>query len=119
MQIKQSRSLLISTTFLLLLITSCSTLTPTRELPPILTQDEVFRSHVKIGRIQVTREVYGIADYQLTPDIREWGLTAIRAEAAKIGADAVILPEVSGHTSTYLLMPTTEYRATGVAIKFK
>jgi uncharacterized protein YbjQ (UPF0145 family) len=119
MHTHRNLSLFVSTSILLLLLTSCGTLPPTHELPPILAQDELIRTHVKIGRIRVSREVYGIADYQLTPDIREWGLTAIREEAAKMGADAVILPEITGHTITYLIMPTTEYRATGVAIKFK
>jgi uncharacterized protein YbjQ (UPF0145 family) len=90
-----------------------------RDLPPIIAQDELARPYEKLGRVQASRQVYGIIDYQLTPDIRDWGLTAIREEAAKMGADAVILPEVTGHTDTYLVMPTTEYRATGVAIKFK
>lgn len=119
MPIQRRLSLLVPVTFLLLLITSCNTIPPTRDLPPILAQDELIRTHVKLGRIQVSREVYGIVDYQLTPDIREWGFTAIREEAAKMGADAVILPEITGHTITYLVIPTTEYRATGIAIKFK
>ena len=119
MHSRRTITLLVPMTLLLLLITSCVTLPPMGELPPILAQDELIRSYVKLGRVQVSREVYGIVDYQLTPDIREWGLTAIRSEAAKMGADAVILPEVTGHTVTYLIMPTTEYRATGIAIKFK
>jgi hypothetical protein len=106
---------------LTLLAGSCSMLNPAppSDLPPILSQDELIRPYVKLGRIQVTREVYGIVDTNLTPAIREWGFTAVRAEAAKMGADAVILPEVSGHTVTYLVMPTTEYRASGIAIRFK
>jgi hypothetical protein len=92
---------------------------PTPDLPPILSQDELIRPYVKLGRIQVTREVYGIVDTKLSSEIREWGYTAIRTEAAKMGADAVILPEVSGHSVTYLVMPTTEYSASGIAIKFK
>ena len=119
MHIQRTLSLLVLTTLMLLPIISCSTLPPTRDLPPILAQDEIIRTYVKLGRIQASREVYGIVDYQLSPDIREWGLAAIREEAAKMGADAVILPEVTGHTTTYLVMPTTEYRATGIAIKFK
>jgi hypothetical protein len=55
----------------------------------------------------------------MPPDIREWGLRVIREEAAKMDADAVILPEVTGHSTTLLVLPTTEYRATGIAIKFK
>jgi hypothetical protein len=104
---------------LLSLLTSCATLMPMYDLPPIIAEDEMVRPHVKLGRIQVTREVYGVVDYQLPPDIREWGLNAIRAEAAKMGADAVILPEVSGHSVSFVLIPTTEYRASGIAIKFK
>jgi len=115
----RNRLLLVPMTLLLLLLTACVTLPPLHELPPILAQDELIRTYTKVGRIQVSREVYGIADYQLTPDIREWGFNAIRQEAAKMGADAVILPEVTGHTTTYLVMPTTEYRATGIAIRFK
>ena len=90
-----------------------------KELPPILTQDELIRPYAKIGRIQITREVYGIIDPFITPDVRDWGYSAIRAEAAKMGADAVILPEVSGRNITYLVLPSTEYRATGIAIRFK
>ena len=85
---------------------------------PILSQDELIRPYVKVGRIQVTREVYG-TDYSMTPDIRAWGFNALRQEAEKMGADAVMLPEVSGHTTTSGIIPSTEYRATGVAIKFK
>lgn len=102
--------LLVSAIFLLLLTASCATLPPMHGLPPILSQDELIRTYVKLGQVQATREVYGIFDYQLSPDIREWGFNAIREEAAKMDADAVILPEVTGHTVIYLVLPTTEYR---------
>ena len=107
--------------FLVLFGGSCSQFraAPQKDLPPILAQDELIRPYVKLGRIQVTREVYGIVDYMLTPEIREWGYAAVREEAAKMGADAVITPEVTGRSITYLVLPSTEYRATGVAIKFK
>jgi len=106
---------------LTLLAGSCSMISsaPPHALPPILTQDELIRPYVKIGRILITREVYGILDTNLTPEVREWGFTAVRTEAAKMGADAVILPEVTGHSVTYLVMPTTEYSASGIAIRFK
>ena len=105
---------------LLSLLCSCAWLTPasTADLPPILAQDELIRPYVNLGRIQITREVFG-SDYTLTTDIRTWGYTAIRQEAAKIGADAVVLPEITGRTNTYAIIPSTEFRATGVAIKFK
>lgn len=88
------------------------------ELPPLLSQDELIRPHVKLGRIQVTRETYG-SDYSLTPDIRAWGVAAVRQEAEKMGADAVTLLEVDGRTTVYGVIPSTEYRASGIAIKFK
>jgi hypothetical protein len=103
-----------------MLLCSCSS---TRQLSrkdelPILSQDELIRPYIKLGRIQVTREVYG-TDYPMSSDIKAWGLTAVRKEAEKLGADAVMLPEVTGHTTTSGIIPTTEYRATGFAIKFK
>ncbi len=85
---------------------------------PILSQDELIRPYVKLGRIQVTRETFG-PDYSLTPDIKAWGLAAVRQEAEKMGADAIILPEVTGHTTSSGLIPSTEYRASAIAIKFK
>ena len=88
------------------------------DLPPLLSQDELIRPYVKLGRIQVTRETYG-SDYSLTPDIRAWGVAAVRHEAEKMGADAVMLLEVDGRTTVYGVIPSTEYRASGIAIKFK
>jgi hypothetical protein len=85
---------------------------------PILSQDELIRPYIKLGRIQVTREVYG-TDYSISPDISAWGLSVVRQEALKLGADAVMLPEVTGRTTTSGIIPLTEYRATGFAIKFK
>jgi len=123
MLIQRCRLILMSLLLLTLFIGGCALLTGNipagRDLPPILAQDELIRPYTTIGRIQVTREVYGIVDPLMTPEMREWGHAAIRAEAAKMGADAVILPEVTGRSITYLVIPSTEYRATGVAIRFK
>ena len=109
--------------FLLLsatLLSSCSLIGTTGNSDglPILSQDELIRPYIKLGRIQVTRETYG-SDYLLPPDIKAWGIAAVRREAEKMGADAIILPEVTGRTTTYGIIPSTEYRATGFAIKFK
>ena len=109
--------------FLMLLTTSlacCSMIKQTSHNDglPILSQDELIRPYIKLGRIQVTRETYG-TDYSLSPDIKAWGLAAVRQEAEKMGADAIMLPEVTGHTTTNGIIPSTEYRATGFAIKFK
>lgn len=101
-------------------LNSCSSIRQTSHSDglPILSQDELVRPYVKLGRIQVTREVYG-SDYSLSSDIKAWGFNAIRQEAEKLGADAVTLAEVTGHTTTSGIIPSTEYRATGFAIKFK
>lgn len=85
---------------------------------PILSQDELIRPYTKLGRIQVTRETYG-SDYSLSPGIMAWGLAAVRHEAEKMGADAIMLPEVTGRFTNYGIIPSTEYHATGFAIKFK
>lgn len=98
--------------------TGCATMVTGDNGLPILTQEELIRPYVKIGRIQVTREVFG-ADYVISPDIIAWGHAAVRDEAEKMGADAILAAEVTGRTTFYNLFPSTEYRATGFAIKFK
>ncbi len=101
-------------------LTGCSTIHRSMQADelPILSQDELIRPYIKLGRIQVTREVYG-TDYTISADNTAWGLSAVRQEAVKLGADAVMLPEVTGRTTTSGIFPLTEYRATGFAIKFK
>ena len=88
------------------------------DLPPILTQDEVVRPYIRLGRIKITREVF-TTDALIKSDVYDWGTAALRREAAKMGADAVIFPEVNGAHTTTGLLPSTEFRATGVAIRFK
>jgi hypothetical protein len=92
-------------------------------LPPVLTQDEIVQPYEKLGRVQVTREVYLFDPYPASADAYAWGIQAIREEAAKMNADAVVLPEVTGHATMPVLppsvLPVTEYHATGVAIRFK
>ena len=116
-----------SMVFLLTLLVGCSALPITKpyhkDLPPVLAQDELLRPYEKMGRIQITREVY-FTDYdlKLDPNLQEWGIKSLREEAQKMGADALILPEVTSRQITIVMFPAfpaTEYRATGVAIKFK
>ena len=112
---------------LLSLLTGCSAIPTTKpynkDLPPVLAQDELLRPYEKLGRIQITREVY-FTDYdlKLDPNLQEWGVKALREEALKMGADALIFPEVTSRQITIVMFPAfpaTEYRASGVAIKFK
>jgi len=121
MTLSQRINLILLLLFLNLFAAGCVTTPEGRQSdpPPILAQDELFRPYTKIGKIEVTRNVYAHFDYMIMPDIREWGWSALRAEAEKMGADAVILPEVTGNTFTFMLIPSTEYRASGEAIKFK
>ena len=113
--------------FLLSLLLGCSALPITKpyhkDLPPVLAQDELLRPYEKLGRIQITREVY-FTDYdlKLDPNLQEWGVKSLREEALKMGADALIFPEVTSRQITIVMFPAfpaTEYRAAGVAIKFK
>jgi uncharacterized membrane protein YagU involved in acid resistance len=107
--------LLISAT----LLTSCASslfhVGSDANLPPVLAEDELIRPYSKLGRIQIAVEIYGPE----LKNLQEWGYRALREEAAKMGADAVMLPEVTSRPTSYLIVPSNEYRATGVAIKFK
>ena len=87
------------------------------ELPPILAQDELLRPYQRIGVIEVHRERYGSYE-DLTQADYSWGYQALREEAAKIGADAVIFPEVKAEHQTYIVFPSSEMKAKGIAIKF-
>ena len=109
---------------LMILITGCAALPiPSGSggnLPPVMSADELRQPYNKIGRIQVTRKVY-FSDYAVSPNLHEWATQALREEAGKLNADAVILPEVTSRQIDIVVFPAfpaTEYRATGVAIKF-
>jgi hypothetical protein len=102
-----------------IILTSCATsLIPFGSdagLPPVLKDDELIRPYSKLGRIQISVEIYGVD----LPNLQSWGYRALREEAAKMGADAVMVQDITSRPSTYLIVPSNEYRATGVAIKFK
>ena len=89
-------------------------------LPPVMSMEELNQPYTKIGRIQVTRKVY-FSDYAAPPQLHEWATQALREEAGKLNADAVILPEVTSKQLDIVVFPAfpaTEYRATAVAIRF-
>lgn len=89
---------------------------------PILTMEEVSeRSYTKIGRINIRRTVH-LNDYVISPNLQEWAVEALQQEATKLGADAIIFPEVSSRELSQIGIPSfpaTEYRASGTAIRFK
>jgi hypothetical protein len=89
-----------------------------RALPPILTQEQLDRPYVKVGVVHVSRERYGSVE-DLSPADYDWANQALREEAQRIGADAIIFPELRADTASYLLFPASEISATATAIKFR
>ncbi|MDD2540566.1 MAG: hypothetical protein PHH28_05910 [Desulfuromonadaceae bacterium] len=112
--------LLIFSSVIFIFINSCSTIgQPSyNNNLPIFSQNELAQPYTQIGRIRVTRETYG-SDFSLSPDIKAWGLAAVQQAAGKMGADAVMSLEITGRTTYYGIIPSTEYCATAFAIKFK
>lgn len=104
--------------FAALLLGGCAASRSSLELPPLLAQDEVVRPYAKLAVVQVTRERFGTSS-ELRSEDYGWAYEALREEAAKIGADAVILPEVNLEASSYLLFPSAQLNARGVAIRFR
>ena len=88
------------------------------ELPPLLTQEELLRPYLKVAAIEVRRSRYGSPD-DFTPADYSWAHQALREEVAKIGADAVIFPEVTVEVHRYLFFPISELKAKGTAIRFR
>jgi hypothetical protein len=117
----RSKSALLALLLICTLILTCSCATvppPPQELPPLLTQDELLRPYQKVATIEVNRERYGFSS-DLTPVDYDWAYRALRQEAARIGADAVITPEVRVELRSHLWFPISEMRAKGIAIKFR
>ena len=105
-----------------LLTAACATLTPgtapnPNRLPPILAQDEIIRPYTKIGTVEVSIERMGHID-DLKNEADEWAHDALATEAAKLGADAVILPDIRASKGKYFLFPSTSIKAKGIAIRF-
>ncbi|UFS69092.1 hypothetical protein LPW11_14450 [Geomonas sp. RF6] len=103
----------------LLLAAGCSTApVAKKELPPILTQEELLRPWQKLGVLEVHRKRYGSSS-DVSPEDYAWVYESLRQEAARISADAVIFPEVRVEMDSYYLFPTSEMYGKGVAIKFQ
>ncbi|MBT1076194.1 hypothetical protein [Geobacter grbiciae] len=105
-----------------LLTAACATITPAtapdpNRLPPVLAQDEIIRPYTKLGTVEVSRERLGHID-DLKNEADEWAYDALGTEAAKLGADAIILPEVQAKKGSYLFFPSTSIKAKGIAIRF-
>lgn len=86
--------------------------------PPVLSLDEVMRPYYKVGVVEVRRNRYGDRS-DITSQDYNWAEDALRAEAAKIKADAVIFPEMSVTVHHFLFFPRSEMKAKGTAIRFR
>jgi len=86
-----------------------------KDLPPVLAQDELIRPYVQLGRIDITIDKY----FTELDNVREWGLRTLREEANKMQADAIMFPEFTAKRVISPFGPCNQYRAVGVAIKFK
>jgi hypothetical protein len=98
----------------------CAMLKPSgvnENMPPVLAQDELLRPYHKVAAIEVSRERYGSVS-DITPEDYSWAYQSLREEASRIGADAVILPEIRVVLESYIFFPSSEIRAKGIAIKF-
>ena len=115
---KRTLSALLAVVALLLACGCASMQVRSENLPPVLTQDELLRPYHKVAVIEVHRERYG-SPGDFTPADYSWSYQALQREAAKIGADAVILPEVKVNLEDYTFFPTSEMTAKGIAIKFE
>jgi hypothetical protein len=100
-------------------VVSCATVPMgVKELPPILAQQQLVRPYERIGVVDVSRErFYNIEE--LTQADYEWAYRALREEAQKLGADAVIKPEVKLQVNTYQFFPSSEISAVGIAIRYR
>lgn len=118
--VKDATANKILATFLLLLILSgCATsmvyTDNANSIVPILSQDELIKPYTKLGKINISVDLF-LSPF---PDVKEWGERALKDECEKLGCDAVIFPEISSRPAPHLIIPANEYRATGIAIKFK
>ena len=89
-----------------------------KDLPPLLAQDELLRPYDKVAVVAVSRERFG-AVYEPDSGDYDWAYCALRKEAAKIGADAVILPEVKVESTSWMFFPASNVTGRATAIKFR
>ncbi|RNC73177.1 MAG: hypothetical protein ED859_00270 [Desulfuromonadales bacterium] len=106
--------------FATLMTAACATMQPTteRNLPPVLAQDEIFRPYIKLGVVEVSCERAGHPN-DIMAEANDWAQDALGAEAAKLGADAIIQPEIRVEKGKYFLFPVTDIKAKATAIRFR
>ena len=97
---------------------ACAGLQQSSALPVVVkAEDLVGRGYERIGHVQVAKERYGVD--VLSADDYGWAHVALQEEARKIGADAILQPELTINSQSLLLVPITEIRARATAIRFR
>lgn len=100
------------------LLTACVTTSPSSSLPAIVRVEELSgRGYERIGTVQLSRERLGAE--VLNVDDYAWAQTALQEEAQKMGADAILPPELTISAQSFLLIPFTEIKARATAIRFR
>lgn len=101
-----------------ILLTACAGLQQSATQPVVIkAEDLVGRGYERLGQVQVTRERLG-ADV-LTTDDFGWASGALQEEAQKMGADAILQPELFIKSESLLFIPLTVIRARATAIRFR
>ena len=99
-------------------VSGCAGLQASAALPVVIkAEDLVGRGYERIGQVQVSRERFG-GDVLSTDDF-SWAGQALQEEARKIGADAILQPELTVSTQSFLLFPMAEVRGRATAIRFR
>lgn len=89
-----------------------------KPLPPVLTQDEIRKPYVKMGVVECSKDTFGSIE-GLTPADYDWAYGELREAAGRIGADALITPELRIEQDTFLFFPSSTIKAKGTAIRFR
>jgi uncharacterized protein YbjQ (UPF0145 family) len=101
-----------------ILLSACAGLQQSASQPVVIkAEDLVGRGYERVGQVQVTRERLGAE--VLTADDFGWANGALQEEARKMGADAILQPELFIKSESLLFIPVTEIRARATAIRFR
>lgn len=87
-------------------------------LPPVMELDEAQRPYVKLGELYYSRDRFGSVE-GISSEDREWAISELREAAGRLGADAVIFPEIRFEQNTFIIFPIGQIKAKGIAIRFR
>ncbi len=101
-----------------IMLSACAGLQQSTTQPVVIkAEDLVGRGYERVGQVQVTRARLGAE--VLTADDFGWANGALQEEAQKMGADAILQPELFIKSESLLFIPLTEIRARATAIRFR